>query len=98
MTVMPPGLPSGQVGTPRCQDGGFVNPKRQLLRIAAAANGSSRIAPRSPRLTSISPLTCSDDLYRPSCHSFTPRGQGSGYVPVPGVRGKRALAIIKQVE
>src|SRR5438067_11282531 len=39
----------------------------------AAANASNRIALTCPPSSDISALTCLDDLYRPSCHSFTPR-------------------------
>jgi hypothetical protein len=46
--------------------------KRQL-RTPAAANGSNRIALTCPPSSNISALTCLDDLYLPSCHSFTPR-------------------------
>src|SRR5439155_11197738 len=47
--------------------------KRQASRVLAAANGSNRIVLRCPGSPGIDTLTCLDDLYRPSCHSFTPR-------------------------
>jgi len=37
-------------------------------RDAAAGNGSNHIAYRYSRSACISPLTCADDRYRPSCH------------------------------
>ena len=40
----------------------------------AAANGSNRIARRCPQPTTTDQLTCVNDLYRPSCHSFASRG------------------------
>src|SRR5450631_4431856 len=47
-----------------------------LHQLRNPGNGSNRIAPRCPRSTDINALSCLDDLYRPTCHSFASRGAG----------------------
>lgn len=48
--------------------------KASDMSTVAAVNGSNRIVPCWPLSASISLVTCPDDHYLPSCHSFASRG------------------------
>ena len=58
------------------KSGDRTRPTGRLTRAltAAAANGSNRIALMYLPLPGIGSLTCRNDPYRPSCHSFASRG------------------------